>query len=1066
MAKKRIKQKKAGVIGKYPTGGNVYPAGITPELLAQTKAYISQQQGSMDGALPPDGTFSTTSTPPTIKSTLTDSAGMWSLLGGMETGLANTPGAQPDVTQGITGGALSGVGAGLQMGGPLGGLIGGLAGGALGFMESGQKLEDYNNIQLNKDKQRAKDRTVNPFQGFQFAEGGTVGTDGGTPGKNSSSKAKKTIVFAENNNNNEAFVTEGNNVKEFYKKNNPKMNVEVVPIYNDSELFKEKVKSLGKNDNILIFGHKGTKLLGMANKDIASYLKDSPAENLYLGSCDFGNMIGSYKDSGKKVRYRNDESWFGFNPKAKTLEDGMFGRNINYDAKHFDPIAQEWVYDVDQSDQGLQDAKSNTITKAKEGENYEMLDFAGKDKRDYGSKVEPLPSKTSRLKDTNTKTSYNEAMNPELFHDKTLTDDQDGFSAIGSLFNSAKDTIFKTKTPQKEEKGGYIDKVTKRNGIADPFLNIMYAEDGGDPTTDGAQAEDLVPVQTELKEMLLLNTGVLTQTKARLPHTKMDADEVTDILPAGSFIFSNSLDNQLELTDEIKDNIIGYGTAYYSEDGQEGDVESVEFESILPNAKKATFAEIAKNIKDIYSTKPDFKDVFSNVTNAENMVARIPFLQKLISLQNDVMGEDNMPSTGMQAYGKGGKVKKIQKMADGGYPSLEELMAKYNDFLNLTKDNTEQANNDRIQGDTNLEAQLRANNTLANGVVGPMGYLLQNPYVKPAYTDTNLSAAMFRPSSNQALQGIANQGIDQNNSLARQLLAQGMNPADAISMTAQDRARATSQGNQLNYNALVANDQLERDKYKFLSAARMSNDAVDVAAYNTTTDNQNKTIAGLASSGQTLIKGDSTIDNASNDWRTQRAKDYYENLTKIGQSDVDMSAKMAEIGMQQKGYDDQLKQLQAYLDAWKKQAMGHANSSTSNSSVSSPIDNNGNVISTPNNLPTVNSNLPGGELQLGKDLTMYSPAPIQNHIGMGLNIPGPIKGNGGWEYNIGSDGVLTAKNPKTGKLIKVDDTTEKGKKAKEAILNELRTKGLLNEYNQSRLPNLEVLPKLYPNLNK
>ena len=40
-------------------------------------------------------------------------------------------------------GALSGLSTGFSMGGPMGGLIGLLGGGALGFMNSGQKREDY-----------------------------------------------------------------------------------------------------------------------------------------------------------------------------------------------------------------------------------------------------------------------------------------------------------------------------------------------------------------------------------------------------------------------------------------------------------------------------------------------------------------------------------------------------------------------------------------------------------------------------------------------------------------------------------------------------------------------------------------------------------------------------------------------------------------------------------------------------------------------------------------------------------------------------------------------------------
>ena len=42
---------------------------------------------------------------------------------------------------------------------------------------------------------------------------------------------------------------------------------------------------------------------------------------------------------------------------------------------------------------------------------------------------------------------------------------------------------------------------------------------------------------------------------------------------------------------------------------------------------------------------------------------------------------------------------------------------------------------------------------------------------------------MFRPSNVQATQGIANTGLGQANALAQELIRQGVNPSDAISMT-------------------------------------------------------------------------------------------------------------------------------------------------------------------------------------------------------------------------------------------------------------------------------------------
>lgn len=653
MAIKNRKQKKS-VIGKFPLGGQI--GGLSPELLALMQKYM--QENGIAG-LPMDTTPVTDSTeitnlgdsltpdlmggidtPPmkapttslgdALSKGLTEKAGAFSMLGGIETAFANKPGYAPDVNQGITGGALYGLGAGLSMGGPMGGLIGLLGGGAMGFMNSGQKREDYETALERSKRQRAKDRTV------------------------------------------------------------------------------------------------------------------------------------------------------------------------------------------------------------------------------------------------------------------------------------------------------------------DPFMGVLYAEEGGIMPGD-VPAEELSPVQTEIHEMVLTPSGILTKTKAKEEHDDMDADDVTDILPAGSIIFSNSKDNMLNITEDISETVLGYGTAFYSEEGEDSEVEAVEFEDVLDKGKKKmTFANIASNIKDKFSTIANKKDVFANISNVENMQARTPWLMKLIELQDKTMGTSSLPSTQQaQAFKNGGVVKKyvdgglidlimgtLKKQniwpyggsgdGSGGGPgagavtgnglggdnselSIEDLIQKHRDFLDNTKSNLETENQDRAAGDKELFNKLNNNNIMANAVIGPMGYLMQNTQVKPAYTDTNLSGAMYRPGSNQAVQGIANTGLGQANALAQELMRQGVNPTDAISMTASARNSATNSANEINFKQLQKNEQLDRDKYTFLQTARTANDAADVKAYNDTTDNQNKVIAGLASSGQTFMKDASSIDVANNTWRTQRAKDYYDSITNLDKSTVDLSTKLYEI---------------------------------------------------------------------------------------------------------------------------------------------------------------------------
>jgi len=132
------------------------------------------------------------------------------------------------------------------------------------------------------------------------------------------------------------FYKEGQNVKDFYKRTNPNVNVDIVPMYNQPGLMEDKLKNLSIYDKAAVFGHSGNKLAGISNDDIADYLSKSKVKNCYFGSCYFEDHI---KDSnlknlkGKTLNYRpsasddNDNAWYGFNPQAKTFDEGMWSRN-------------------------------------------------------------------------------------------------------------------------------------------------------------------------------------------------------------------------------------------------------------------------------------------------------------------------------------------------------------------------------------------------------------------------------------------------------------------------------------------------------------------------------------------------------------------------------------------------------------------------------------------------------------------------------------------------------------------------------------------------------------------
>lgn len=129
------------------------------------------------------------------------------------------------------------------------------------------------------------------------------------------------------------FIKEGENVKKFYNRTNPNVNVDVVPMYNKPGLMEDKLKNLSEYDKALVFGHHGDRLAGIPNGDIADYLSKSKVKNCYFGSCYFEDQIKSpdnhfNKLKGKTINYRPvGVYWNGFNPNAKTFDEGMWSRN-------------------------------------------------------------------------------------------------------------------------------------------------------------------------------------------------------------------------------------------------------------------------------------------------------------------------------------------------------------------------------------------------------------------------------------------------------------------------------------------------------------------------------------------------------------------------------------------------------------------------------------------------------------------------------------------------------------------------------------------------------------------
>jgi hypothetical protein len=172
-----------------------------------------------------------------------------------------------------------------------------------------------------------------------------------------------------------------------------------------------------------------------------------------------------------------------------------------------------------------------------------------------------------------------------------------------------------------------------------------YAQFGGETPED-------VMSQTELGEVVLFPDNTLPNVKAREKHVKMGDEKVTDILPQGSYVFSDDKEMRFDVKD-VKDKILGYGMSHYDEH-TDYDTEEMLMGDFLPKKGKMTFAAAAKTLKSKIKTIGDKNDLLGTATDSDNLETRVPYLMELISLQDQkntesgrvgstVGGEGEMP---------------------------------------------------------------------------------------------------------------------------------------------------------------------------------------------------------------------------------------------------------------------------------------------------------------------------------------------------------------------------------------------------------------------------------------
>lgn len=174
------------------------------------------------------------------------------------------------------------------------------------------------------------------------------------------------------------------------------------------------------------------------------------------------------------------------------------------------------------------------------------------------------------------------------------------------------------------------------------------------------QRTPLVPIQTEVGEMIIHSDLTLTEVNATKKHKHMDPDLVTDIAPEGAYIASDSRDMRIH-RDEAEEITIGIKALPYSEMIKQPEPERTSLDVLFGKNKKMTPAEMVRALKRKYPTKDveeelGYNDIFTTTTNKENIMARLPYVTAIIGL-NEEKRSPQEEEMDVQTFGQGGAVR-------------------------------------------------------------------------------------------------------------------------------------------------------------------------------------------------------------------------------------------------------------------------------------------------------------------------------------------------------------------------------------------------------------------------
>lgn len=146
--------------------------------------------------------------------------------------------------------------------------------------------------------------------------------------------------------------------------------------------------------------------------------------------------------------------------------------------------------------------------------------------------------------------------------------------------------------------------------------------------------EEFTELQAEKGENAYLPDGTIVDVKATEKHKNMDRDDITDILPADSYVFSDTDKMKINLDTsfggvKVKDMKLGKSVFEYKENQITTGPKDIMFSDIFNGKEELTPAEIANNIKKKFELRDNKHNFLTQTSNERNREQRILYLDVL-----------------------------------------------------------------------------------------------------------------------------------------------------------------------------------------------------------------------------------------------------------------------------------------------------------------------------------------------------------------------------------------------------------------------------------------------------